>query len=409
MSSSGSALTGSTTNSTAPSPIGNQSRSRFSKLFTTPRNESEGELSASFSPKHGLAALGPGGTPAESWTSQRSLEGGLSGLAIGTDNEDEDSTIKLLSSDQLNTNEFSFLDDPDGDAFFLRHRPPTQAAPSSVSPQLGQSASDSFFPSGTDLLATSPHNTWSSASFGALGSPKLDRTAALVGRRRERERSETTDPLQHEWTGNGWPANGSSSTSSSPISTRSLAKPEHGQGSSLTSPPLLSTPAFASSAFSPLPNSTAYPSPLLPRLTATVEPFVPKPLPSQSNAHTASPFAQAPGHALSSSPTDHFLDQRESAYARASTGMVRPGQGQSQQQQSHLAQQSRTAYPTAPAARPRPAAAVATAPASVPPPPPAEPSVRQWPIVKVENIPFVSLTRTESCSVMSSGCFRGVD
>ncbi len=314
--------------------------------------------------------------------------------------------MTLNSNNQLAKDGFSFLDDPAGDDFFLRSRVDSERNPSSaVSPK--PTTITDFFGSSPVALGTSPTQTWSTGFIGA-GSPGIDR-----GLGRERERSESWTGVGAEWGGtpagaaaanNSWSAAvGSSSASSSPVSSRSFPKPDNNTNSiPFTTPPLLSSPAFATSAFSSLPNAS-----LFPRLTATVEPFVPKPLPTQSmplpppvgrdQPRVPSPVNTFQSGALGPAPQQQGADlyQRasgalgSSGTARASMGMTRPVQGHVglMQQPPHMAQ-GRMSYP--PAAGQKQPGFTNSGQPTAPAPPPPEPSVRTWPIVKVENIPFVS-------------------
>ena len=311
----------------------------------------------------------------------------------------------------MGQDDFSFLDDPAGDAFFLRSRPDRERNPSSaVSPK--PSTINDFFAQPQTQLATSPSQTWSTGFIGA-GSPGVERGFA-----RERERSESWTGVGAEWgaggatqsvgANNSWSAAvGSSSASSSPLSTRSFVKQDTTNPAiPFTTPPLLSSPAFASSAFSSLPNAS-----LFPRLTATVEPFVPKPLPAQAiplpppvsrdHPRTGSPINTFQPAGLGAAPQQ----QAELAYqrapgalsasggpGRAQMGMTRPLQGGLgvMQQQHQQPQQGRMSFP--PAAGQKQPGFTNSGQPTAPAPPPPEPSVRTWPIVKVENIPFVSCT-----------------
>lgn len=395
--------------SPSPASIDHQKQSRFSRLFTPQRASSELDAQLSSTPpKASLVEGSSSGLSGPDWLGTGA--GGLSGLHI-SNNQDDDKTVTLSDNNNITKDGFSFLDDPAGDDFFLRSRVDSERNPSSAVSPKPNSINDFFTTNNNSHNpATSPTQAWSTGFIGS-GSPGVERSYL-----REREGSESWTGVGAEWgsapgggsgpvnSNNSWSAAvGSSSASSSPVSTRSYLKQDNTSSAiSFTTPPLLSSPAFASSAFSSLPNAS-----LLPRLTATVQPFVPKPLPSQSiplpppvprdQPRVSSPvntfgsaslgagqasqgelaYQRAPGSLSSSGP------------ARAQMGLTRPvgnalGLGQQPPQQFGA---GRMSYP--PAGPKQPGFTNSGQP-TAPAPPPPEPSVRTWPIVKVENIPFVS-------------------
>lgn len=396
--------------SASPAPIDSQKQSRFTKLFTPQRTNSDLDTLVSATPPK---QFGPertsSGLAGADWLATGT--GGLSALQL-TNDQDDDPTVTVTSNDNLAKDNFSFLDDPAGDAFFLRSRPDRERNPSSAVSPKPNSIND-FFNHANPALGTSPTQTWSTGFIGA-GSPGVER-----GFLREREISESWTGVGAEWgSGAGAPggvghhsnkswsaAVGSTSTNSSPTSTRSYLKQDVTSSTSIpfTTPPLLSSPAFASSAFSSLPNAS-----FLPRLTATVQPFVPKPLPAQSiplpppvsrdqppvssPVNTFGSASLGPGPALQGDASYQRGPGGLSASgpARAQMGMTRPvpgGMGTVLAQQPQQFGPGRMSYPPS---VPKPAGFTNNGQPTAPAPPQPEPSVRTWPIVKVENIPFVS-------------------